>query len=233
MKLELVIQSITQHIQDFGLLTLNGLLEILYRSWEQGPTLLSLAAAALVMAGPDRSIQRVAGHRPRRRQRGAVVKATPVAMISTAVVTVCWTAASLLSRSPVTWWGLALWVALLIGALALPWEQENVLWTHKGLILGYAALAIGLRLIFQSPVDTSGWSELMGVEQGGASLLAMVQSSLAPWVVLTAWAIYPAGSLALLGQRLFINRMRLVNPMTSTRDTIESLRTRGETSHQQ
>lgn len=103
MELELTIQSITQHIQDFAILTLNGLLTILYHSWEQGPTLLSLAAAALVMAGPDRSIQRIAGHCPRRRQRGAVVKATPVAMIATVVVAVCWTAASLLSRSPVTW----------------------------------------------------------------------------------------------------------------------------------
>ncbi|MEE8392299.1 MAG: hypothetical protein V3S14_16095 [Anaerolineae bacterium] len=228
MELELIIQSIGQHIQTFGILTLNGLLEILYLSWEQGPTLLSLVAAALVMVGPDRSIQRVAGHRPRRRDRGAVVKATPVAIIATAIVAVCWTAASLLSRSPVTWWGLALWATLLIGTLALPQEQENLLWTHKGLILGYAALAVGLRLLFQEPVDTARWSALMGVEQGSTALLAMVRNSLAPWVVLTVWAIYPAGCLALLGQRMFINRMRLVSPMSSVRDTIVALRTRGE-----
>ncbi len=228
MELELIIQSITQHLRDFGILTLNGLLEILYRSWEQGPTLLSLVAATLVMAGPDRSIQRVAGHRPRRRQRGSMVKATPVAMITTAVVAVCWTAASFLSSSPVTWWGLALWASLLVGTLALPQERENLLWTHKGLILGYAALAVGLRLIFQDPVNTAGWSELMGIAQEGTAILAMVRSSLAPWVVLTVWAIYPGGCLALVGQRLFINRTRLVSPMASARDTIVALRTRGE-----
>lgn len=231
MTLDPIIQSTGQALRDLAILTLNGLLVTLYVAWEQAPAILSLAVAALVAAWPDRAIQRVAGHRPRRRQRGAVVKATPVATIATAVVAACWTAASLLSRSPVTWWGLALWTSLLIGALALPQERENVLWTHKGLILGYAALAIGLRLVFQSPVDTAGWSELMGIEQGGASLLAMVRSSLAPWVVLSVWAIYPAGCLALLGQRLFVNRMRLVSPMASVRDTVEALRTRGEAAH--
>ena len=48
MELELIIQSIGQSLRDFGILTLNGLLEILYLSWEQGPTLLSLVAAILV-----------------------------------------------------------------------------------------------------------------------------------------------------------------------------------------
>ncbi len=228
MEFELIIQSIGQSLRDFGILTLNGLLEILYLSWEQGPTLLSLVAATLVVIGPDRSIQRVAGHRPRRRQRGAVVKATPVAIIATTIVAVCWTAASLLSNSPVPFWGLALWATLLLGTLALPQERENLLWTHKGLILGYSALAVGLRLLFQEPVDTIRWSTLMGVEQGGTALLAMVRNSLAPWIVLTVWAIYPAGCLALLGQRLFINRTRLVSPMASVRDTIVALRTRGE-----
>jgi hypothetical protein len=222
------LDTIIQWLQDSGVLILNGLLEILYLSWEQGPTLLSLVMAGLVIAGPDRSIQRVAGHRPRRRERGAVSHASPVPMVATAIVTACWTAASLLSRAPVTWWGLILWASLLTGTLALPQERENVLRTHKGLILGYAALAAGLRLLSQAPVDTAGWSELMGVEQGGTALLATVRNSLVPWAVITVWAIYPAGCLALLGQRLFINRTRLVSPMASARDTIVALRTRGE-----
>ena len=225
---EVDLAPIAQWLQDCGILVLNGFLAILYFAWEQGPTLLSLVAAGLVAAWPDRSVQRVVGHRPRRRERGAVHRAAPVAMVATGVVAFCWTVASLLSRAPVTWWGLVLWVALLIGALALPQERENVLWTHKGLILGYAGLAVGLRLIFQAPVDTSGWSELMGVEQGGTALLAMVRQALAPWVVITVWAVYPAAYLALLGQRLFVNRMRLVSPLSATRDVIEALRTRGE-----
>ncbi len=110
----------------------------------------------------------------------------------------------------------------------MPQERENVLWTHKGLILGYAAMAVGLRMIFQSSVDTTGWSEIMGVEQGGTALLAMVRQALAPWVVITAWAIYPIAYLTVLGQRLFINRTRLISPMASARDTFEALRTRGE-----
>ena len=68
----------------------------------------------------------------------------------------------------------------------------------------------------------------MGVEQGGTALLTMVRNSLAPWAVIAVWAIYPAGYLALLGQRLFVNRTRLVSPMASARDTIAALRTRGE-----
>ena len=213
MELDPVIQS----LQEASILVVNGML-----------TILALLAAALVAAWPDRSVQRVAGHRPRRHERGAVVRATPVAAIATGVTAACWTVASFLSRSPVTWWGAALWASLLLGALALPQERENLLWTHKGLILGYAAMAVGLRLLFQAPVDTAGWSELMGVEQGGTAMLAMVRSSLAPWIVITVWAIYPAGCLALIGQRLFVNRTRLVNPMASARDTIESIRTRGE-----
>jgi len=226
--MELDWNLILQGLEDFGILLLNGFLTVVYFCWEQGPTLLSLVMAALIAVGPDRSVQRVAGHRPRRRERGAVVKATPVAMIATLIVAAVWTVASLLSRSPVTLWGMALWVALLVGALALPQERENVLWTHKGLILGYAAMAVGLRLIFQSPVDTAGWSELMGVEQGGTALLAMVRQALAPWVVITVWAVYPVAYLVVLAQRLFINRTRLISPMASARDTFEALRTRGE-----
>ena len=222
------LDPVVQWFEVTGILILNGLLAILYFAWEQGPTLLSLVAAGLVMVWPDRAVQRLIGHRPRRRQRGAVHQAAPVAMIATALTALCWTTASLLSHAPVTLWGLALWVALLVGALVLPQERENILWTHKGMIVGYAALALGLRLIFQSPVDTSGWSEMMGVEQGGAALLAMVQSALAPWVVITVWAIYPAAYLGLLGQRLFVNRTRLIGPMASVRETIASLRTRGE-----
>jgi hypothetical protein len=121
-----------------------------------------------------------------------------------------------------------MWIALLAGALALPEERENVLWTHKGLILGYAALAVALRLLFEAPVDTAGWSELMGIEQGGVALLTTVRDALAPWAVILVWAIYPVGYLSLLGQRLLVNRTRLVSPMASARDTIEALRTRGE-----
>lgn len=226
--MELDWNLILQGLEDFGTLLLNGLLAVLYVCWEHGPTLLSLVAAALVAVGPDRSVQRVVGHRPRRRERGAVTRATPVAMVATAIVAVVWTIASLLSRSPIPLWGLAMWVALLAGAWALPQERENVLWTHKGLILGYAALAMGLRLIFQSSVNAAGWSELMGVEQGGAALLAMVRQALAPWVVITVWAVYPVAYLTVLGQRLFINRTRLISPMASARDTFEALRTRGE-----
>jgi hypothetical protein len=222
------LDPIVRWLRDFGLLVLNGFLALLYFAWEQGPTLLSLVVAGLVAAFPDRSVQRVVGHRARRQDRGSVVHATPVAMIGTAVVAAIWTAASLLSCAPVTLWGLALWAALLAGALALPQERENVLWTHKGLIVGYAALAIGLRLIFQSPVDTAGWSQLMGVEQGGTALLAMVRQALAPWVVITVWAVYPAVYLGFLGQRIFANRSRLISPMASARRVIEDLRTRGE-----
>jgi hypothetical protein len=222
------LDPIVQWLQNTGILVLNGLLAILYFAWEQGPTLLSLVVAGLVMVWPDRAVQRLVGHRPRRRQRGAVHRAAPVAMIATALTALCWTAASLSSHAPVTLWGLSLWVALLVGALVLPQERENVLWTHKGMIVGYAALAVGLQLIFQAPVDVSGWSEMMGVEQGGAALLTMVRSALAPWVVITVWAIYPAAYLGLLGQRLFVNRTRLIGPMASVRETIASLRTRGE-----
>jgi hypothetical protein len=222
------IDPFIQWLHEAGILVLNGLLASTYFAWDHGPTLLSLAVAGLVTAGPDHTVQRVAGRRPRRQQRGSVVRATPVATVATAVVAACWAAASLLSRAPIPQWGLALWVALLLGALALPQEREGLLWTHKGLILGYAALAIGLRLLFQVPVDTAGWSELMGVEQGGTALLEIVRNALAPWIVIAVWAIYPAGCLALLGQRLFVNRTRLVSPLASVRDTIEELRTRGE-----
>ncbi len=172
------IDIIIQCLSDFGILTLNGLLEILYVAWDQGATLLALFLAAATALGPDRQIRHVAGHRPRRRGRGQVTRASFVPMLLTGITALAWTIASVLSRPPVPLWGVLLWLALLIGALALPQEQENVLWTHKGLILG--------------------------------------------------WAIYPISALGLLGQRLFINRMRLISPMTTARDTIEALRTRGE-----
>lgn len=221
------IDIIIQCLSDFGILTLNGLLEILYVAWEQGTTLLALFLAAATALGPDRQIRHVAGHRPRRRGRGQVTRASFVPMALTGITALAWTVASVLSRAPVPLWGVLLWLALLIGALALPQEQENVLWTHKGLILGYAALAVGLRVLFQSPASTLSWSAVMGVEESSVALLSTLRNALGPWAVILAWAIYPISALGLLGQRLFINRMRLISPMTTARDTIEALRTRG------
>jgi len=211
--------------------TLNGVLAVTYLAWAHAPTLLSLLVAALVVPGPDRSIQRVAGLRPRRRARGEVTRSSPAPTIATIVTAVFWTAASLLSQAQVTLWGSALWIALFLGALALPQERENVLWTHKGLILGYGALALGLRILLRSTDDVITWATLvMGVESESAQLLTIVRNALAPWGVLTVWAVYPIGALGLLGQRMFVNHTRLVAPLASVRDTIEALRTRGEIS---
>jgi hypothetical protein len=220
--------SVIQWLQDTGIVLLNGLLAVLYFAWEQGPTVISLGIAAMVMAWPDRSVRKVAGHRPRRRQRGSVVKASPVAVFATAVTAACWAVASYLSRAPVTLWGIALWLALLIGSLVLVQERENVLWTHKGMIVGYAALAVLLRLLFQNPVDVQGWSDLMGIDQGGQVLWSSVRQSLAPWAAIIVWGMYPVFSLGVLGQRLYINRMRLISPFTSVRQVIANIRTRGE-----
>ena len=220
--------TIIQWLQDTGIVLLNGFLAVIYFAWEQGPALASLAVAVLVVVWPDRSVQKVAGHRPRRRRRGGVVKAAPVAMAATAVTAAIWVVASFLSRAPVTFWGVALWLGLLVGALALPQERENVLWTHKGLIVGYAALALLLRLLFQSPVDVQGWSDLMGVDRGGEMLWASVRQSLAPWAAVIVWGMYPVFALGVLGQRLYINRLRLISPFASVRQVIANVRTRGE-----
>jgi hypothetical protein len=220
--------AVIQWLQDTGIVMLNGLLTVLYFVWEQGPTVVSLAIAAMVMVWPDRSVQKVAGHRPRRRQRGAVVKATPLAMLATAATAAIWAVASYLSRAPVTLWGTALWLGLLVGSLVLVQERENVLWTHKGMIVGYAALAVLLRLLFQNPVDVQGWSDLMGIDQGGEMLWSSVRQSLAPWAAVIVWGMYPVFSLGVLGQRLYINRLRLISPFTSVRQVIANVRTRGE-----
>ena len=197
-----------------------------YFCWEQGATILSLLVAGLVMIGPDRAVQRVAGHRPRRGQRGAVNQAAPAAMVFTIFVAICWAVASFVSRAPIPWFGLGMWVALYVGALALNQERENVLWTTKGMILGYALVAV-LLLVIQRPIG-SGWAQLMGVEPDGLAGLALVKRSFGPWAVLFAWVLYPGGFISLLGQRLVANRSRLVSPLASARDTIVALRTRGE-----
>jgi hypothetical protein len=137
-----------------------------------------------------------------------VTRSSPAPIIATIVTAVFWTAASMMSQAPVTLWGLALWIALFLGALAL-----------------------GLRILLRSTGDVITWATLvMGVESESAQLLAIVRNALAPWGVLTVWAVYPVGALALLGQRMFVNRTRLVAPLASVRDTIEALRTRGESS---
>ena len=86
----------------------------------------------------DRSAWRQAGFRSRRYDWGTVIRAGHSATLWTLAAVSIWLAAALLSAiGAAMWWGTAL------GARLMPREREALLLRHKGLIAGYALLALG------------------------------------------------------------------------------------------
>jgi len=207
---------------------LNGLLAILYWLASHLPEGISLLCGLMIAFGIDLQLQKRASERPRRYGRGELNTSPPNAVLFTLATLLAWLVASALSEFPVPWIGAGLWLAALIGILAVSEERFNQAWWAKTGLLSYALLALLLRFGLQalqsaSPAD---WAAVVGSSLDAQSVLAHTRSTVATIGMLFVLVLYPLGFSAMLFQRFLRNPKPLFNLWREAGDVLKRLRTR-------
>jgi hypothetical protein len=224
------LNRLTQILFDLPIYALNGALVIVY--WLAGnmPALISLVCAGLVMLLPDAEIQRRAGFRPRRGDRGADGElVTPrTAQVITLTVLGTWLAAQWGMGAPVPWIGAAMWLAGLVAVLVLPAQRFNLTWYVKAGIAMYALAVLGSRiyLTYTAQLTPDQWAALIGSSDSAAVVIAGTRGNVTTIILWALWLVVPLGYFSMLVQQVFVNPMSIISPMAGAQDVLRSLRVR-------
>ncbi|MFZ6029552.1 MAG: hypothetical protein ACOYYS_17705 [Chloroflexota bacterium] len=224
------LNALTQILFDLPLYALNGLLAIAYWLAANLPALASVAAAGLMALLPDAEIQRRAGYRPRRGDRGldgeGVMPRT--AQVITGIVLATWLLAQWGMGAPVPWIGAAMWLAGLLAVLALPAQRFNLTWYAKAGIALYALAVLGSRLYlaYTAQLTPDRWAALIGSSESAAAVIAGTRGSVTTIILWALWLVVPLGYFSMLVQQAFVNPMSIVSPMAGAQDVLRSLRVR-------
>lgn len=221
-------QSLCESIQPYLIVWANGFLAISYWVWDNAALLIALACGLAILLVYDRAVQRTAGDRLMRYERGVRVQASYRSQVESIAASAVWAIASVVSASPIPSIGAAMWATFLLALKMIPQEREGLLFRHKIMIAFYGLIVIAVRLA-TSFVPNVGQMATMLNGRGDASLLFdTVRDGMLPYTMLTLWLIYPLGYFTVLGERFVVNRGSLLRPGGTPEDVLRDLRTRGE-----
>lgn len=218
-------------ILDSLVLTVNGLLLILYWLWDHAAVVLAWPAAVGVVLLLDAGSGQRAGHRPRRYGRGATRRESLTAYLGTLLLVLFWTVVGLTAPPPIPFIGLAMWACLLLVPLTIPMEREPLLSRLKWMLGVYTAAVAGFLLLVRSqlsPAALAAWSRQLGQPGGGEALAGAVVSSVVPYAALMLWVIGPLMYFGYVAQRFAVHAKTRVNPWVTVEEHIQQLRSRGE-----
>lgn len=216
---------------DVLVLTINGLLVVLYWLWSHLPVVLIWPLAAGVGSLLDTDVSRRAGHRSRRYGRGRAQRESPTAYLGTPLLALLWTVVGLLAPPPIPLIGLGMWACLLVVPLTIPIEREQLLSRLKWMLAVYAAAVGGFLLLLKSqlsPAALAAWSRSLGRPGGGEVLEAAVVSSVVPYAALMLWVVGPLMYFGYVAQRFAVHAKTRVSPWATVEERIRRLRGRGE-----
>lgn len=222
-------EQINAFILDIPVFTLNGLLWLLYALVGSLAALVSAGAAGVMALVVDRAVQQLSGSRPLRQGRGESLPITRTAQILTAGVFALWFGAQSGMGAPVPWIGAAMWLAGLCAVLVSPAQRFNLLWFVKSGVAVYALAVIGSRLYLNMTNDVSpeAWASMVGTAQSAMNVVANTRGNVTTVIVWALWLVIPLGYFSMLVQKLFLNPVSLINPLSSYADMLAMLRDRG------
>ena len=222
------LESAANFILNWLILFANGLLVIIY--WLAGafPHVLSLGCIGAVFGYFDPYCQAKSAHAPVRPGRRRDLKPSRAMQVFTAVCGGLWLIGGSLFPSPVPWIGLGMWVSMILAALMMPAEREDVLWRGKGFILIYSIALVGLRLFLSwfTRVSPYEWARVLGSVEEAQLILGQNRGLIATigtWVV---WFALPLPHFSYIIQRFLINPVSLVNPLGEAREIVRYIRER-------
>jgi hypothetical protein len=131
--------------------------------------------------------------------------------------------------APVPWIGAAMWLAGLLAILVCPAQRFNLLHFVKSGIAVYALAVIGSRfyLSMTNQISPDQWASLVGSAQNAANVVANTRGNVTTIITWGLWLVIPLGYFSMLVQKLFLNPVSLINPLSSYEDMLILLRDRG------
>ncbi len=221
--------QLTLYILDIPVYLANGLLWLLYTLFGSLAALVASGSAATLALVVDSAVQKLAEARPRRQGRGDSIPVAYTAQIITGLVIVLWLAAQWGMGAPVPWIGAAMWLTGLLAVLISPAQRFNLLHFVKSGIAVYALAVIGSRVYLNmaSEVSPDQWAALVGTAQSAANVVASTRGNVTTIITWGLWLVIPLGYFSMLVQKLFLNPVSLINPLSSYEDMLILLRDRG------
>jgi hypothetical protein len=221
--------QINAFILDVPVYMVNGLLWLVYTLAGSLPALVSAGAAGVMALVVDRAVQQLSGARPLRQGRGESLPVAHTAQILTGSVFLLWVAAQWGMGAPVPWIGAAMWLCGLGAILISPAQRFNLLWFVKSGIAVYALAVIGSRLYLNMTSDVSpeAWAGMVGTAQTAVNVVANTRGNVTTVIVWALWLVVPLGYFSMLVQKLFLNPVSLLNPLSSYEEMLTTLRDRG------
>ena len=221
--------QINAFILDVPIYAINGLLWLVYTLVGSLPALVSAGAASVMALVVDRAVQQLSGARPLRQGRGESQPLSHTAQILTGGVFVLWVVAQWGMGAPVPWIGAAMWLCGLGAILVSPAQRFNLLWFVKSGVAVYALAVIGSRLYLNMTSDISPetWAGMVGTAQSAVNVVANTRGNVTTVIVWALWLVVPLGYFSMLVQKLFLNPVSLLNPLSSYEEMLTTLRDRG------
>ena len=221
--------QLTLYFLDIPVYLANGLLWLLYTLLGSLAALVASGSAATLALVVDGAVQKLAGARPRRQGRGESIPVAHTAQIITCLVIVLWLAAQWGMGAPVPWIGATMWLTGLLAVLISPAQRFNLLHFVKSGIAVYALAVIGSRVYMNmaSQVSPDQWAALVGTAQSAANVVASTRGNVTTIITWGLWLVIPLGYFSMLVQKLFLNPVSLINPLSSYEDMLILLRDRG------
>lgn len=221
--------QINAFILDVPIYVVNGLLWLVYALAGSLPALVSAGAAGVMALVVDRAVQQLSGARPLRQGRGESLPVAHTAQILTGSVFLLWVAAQWGMGAPVPWIGAAMWLCGLGAILISPAQRFNLLWFVKSGVAVYALAVIGSRLYLNMTSDVSpeAWAGMVGTAQTAVNVVANTRGNVTTVIVWALWLVVPLGYFSMLVQKLFLNPVSLLNPLSSYEEMLTTLRDRG------
>ena len=225
----MTLDQLTLYILDIPVYLANGLLWLLYTLFGSLAALVASGSAATLALVVDGAVQKLAGARPRRQGRGESIPVAHTAQIITGLVIALWLAAQWGMGAPVPWIGAAMWLTGLLAVLISPAQRFNLLHFVKSGIAVYALAVIGSRVYLNmaSQVSPDQWAALVGTAQSAANVVASTRGNVTTIITWGLWLVIPLGYFSMLVQKLFLNPVSLINPLSSYEDMLILLRDRG------
>jgi hypothetical protein len=78
-----------------------------------------------------------------------------------------------------------------------------------------------------SQVSPDQWAALVGTAQSAANVVASTRGNVTTIITWGLWLVIPLGYFSMLVQKLFLNPVSLINPLSSYEDMLILLRDRG------
>jgi len=146
----------------------------------------------------------------------------------TGVTILLWLVGAMLFPNPVPWIGAAMWIAAVMAILTMPDRRIGLMWNTKGLILSYALVLIGFRLLGQqmSSASPQQWATTLGSVGEAQTIIAQNKSLIQTVGIYAVWYGVPFVYFSFLVQTFLANPLSVVSPFSSAADLVRNIRTR-------